>query len=334
MTTTVPTPLAPLVQRFFTERLIRQLGASANTIKSYRDTFKLLLDFAEEGCAKASWDMDVADIDADLVADFLDHLESERGNSAKSRNIRLAAIRSFFGHVAVNEPQVLHHCQKILQLPTKRHQKTTISWLTSDEVTALVAAPDLTTWYGRRDRALLMLATQTGLRVSELTGLRIRDVSLGHGAHVRCRGKGRKDRATPLRSDTVNVVRTWIDERRDVDDAPLFPSNRDGPLSRDAVERLVARHCRTAANACPTLTDKNITPHSLRHTAAMALLQQGVGCTVIALWLGHESVETTQIYLHADLRIKERAMEQTRPIGVKPGRFKPDKGLRDFLNSL
>lgn len=334
MTTTVPTPLAPLVQRFFTERLIRQLGASANTIKSYRDTFKLLLDFAEEGCAKASWDMDVADIDADLVADFLDHLESERGNSAKSRNIRLAAIRSFFGHVAVNEPQVLHHCQKILQLPTKRHQKTTISWLTSDEVTALVAAPDLTTWYGRRDRALLMLATQTGLRVSELTGLRIRDVSLGHGAHVRCRGKGRKDRATPLRSDTVNVVRAWIDERRDVDDAPLFPSNRDGPLSRDAVERLVARHCRTAANACPTLTDKNITPHSLRHTAAMALLQQGVGCTVIALWLGHESVETTQIYLHADLRIKERAMEQTRPIGVKPGRFKPDKGLRDFLNSL
>ena len=288
MTTTVPTPLAPLVQRFFTERLIRQLGASANTIKSYRDTFKLLLDFAEEGCAKASWDMDVADIDADLVADFLDHLESERGNSAKSRNIRLAAIRSFFGHVAVNEPQVLHHCQKILQLPTKRHQKTTISWLTSDEVTALVAAPDLTTWYGRRDRALLMLATQTGLRVSELTGLRIRDVSLGHGAHVRCRGKGRKDRATPLRSDTVNVVRTWIDERRDVDDAPLFPSNRDGPLSRDAVERLVARHCRTAANACPTLTDKNITPHSLRHTAAMALLQQGVGCTVIALWLGHD----------------------------------------------
>lgn len=334
MTTTVPTPLAPLVQRFFTERLIRQLGASANTIKSYRDTFKLLLDFAEEGCAKASWDMDVADIDADLVADFLDHLESERGNSAKSRNIRLAAIRSFFGHVAVNEPQVLHHCQKILQLPTKRHQKTTISWLTSDEVTALVAAPDLTTWYGRRDRALLMLTTQTGLRVSELTGLRIRDVSLGHGAHVRCRGKGRKDRATPLRSDTVNVVRAWIDERRDVDDAPLFPSNRDGPLSRDAVERLVARHCRTAANACPTLTDKNITPHSLRHTAAMALLQQGVGCTVIALWLGHESVETTQIYLHADLRIKERAMEQTRPIGVKPGRFKPDKGLRDFLNSL
>ena len=334
MTTTVPTPLAPLVQRFFTERLIRQLGASANTIKSYRDTFKLLLDFAEEGCAKASWDMDVADIDADLVADFLDHLESERGNSAKSRNIRLAAIRSFFGHVAVNQPQVLHHCQKILQLPTKRHQKTTISWLTSDEVTALVAAPDLTTWYGRRDRALLMLATQTGLRVSELTGLRIRDVSLGHGAHVRCRGKGRKDRATPLRSDTVNVVRTWIDEQKDVDDAPLFPSNRDGPLSRDAVERLVARHCRTAANACPTLTDKNITPHSLRHTAAMALLQQGVGCTVIALWLGHESVETTQIYLHADLRIKERAMEQTRPIGVKPGRFKPDKGLRDFLNSL
>ena len=335
MIATVPTPLAPLVQRFFTERLVSQLGASVNTIKSYRDTFKLLLDFAETRCGKASADMDVADIDADLVASFLDHLESKRSNSVKSRNVRLAAIRSFFSHVAVNEPQVLHHCQKILQLPAKRHRKTTINWLAQDEVKALVAAPVLTTWYGRRDQALLMLATQTGLRVSELTGLRICDVSLGHDAHVRCHGKGRKDRATPLRSDTVKVVKAWIDERGEVEkNAPLFPSNRGGPLSRDAVERLVAKHCCTAARTCPTLQKKKITPHSLRHTAAMALLQQGVGCTVIALWLGHESVETTQIYLHADLRIKERAMKQTRPIGVKNGRFKPDDTLLDFLTAL
>ncbi len=179
-----------------------------------------------------------------------------------------------------------------------------------------------------------MLATQTGLRVSELTGLKIRDVERGRGAHVRCHGKGRKDRATPLRSDTVKVLETWIDEQGNVENAPLFPSNRGGPLSRDAVERIVAKHCRTASKICPTLREKRVTPHSLRHGAAMALLHQGIGCTVIALWLGHESVETTQIYLHADLRIKEKAMEQTRPIGVKPGRFKPDDTLLGFLRSL
>ena len=334
MTGTVPTPLAPLVQKFFTERLISRLGASPNTIASYRDTFRLLLAFAEARCAVESTDMDVSDIDAELVGNFLEHLETERGNSVKSRNVRLAAIRSFFRHVAVNEPQVLHHCQKILQLPTKRHKRSTVNWLTEDEIKALVAAPDLSTWYGRRDRALLMLATQTGLRVSELVGLRIRDVELGRGAHVRCHGKGRKDRATPLRSDTVKVIEAWINEQGNVANAPLFASNRGGPLSRDSVERIVARHCRTASETCPSLGDKKITPHSLRHGAAMALLHQGVGCTVIALWLGHESVETTQIYLHADLRIKEKAMEKTRPIGVEPGRFKPDDTLLGFLKSL
>ena len=334
MTKTVPTPLAPLVQQFFTERLISQLGASENTIASYRDTFLLLLDYVKSRCGRKPTDMDVSDIDADLVGSFLEHLEVERGNSVKSRNIRLAAIRSFFNHVAVNEPQILHHCQKILQLPTKRHKKTTMSWLTEDEIKALVTTPDLTTWYGRRDRALLMLATQTGLRVSELTGLKIRDVERGRGAHVRCHGKGRKDRATPLRSDTVKVLETWINEQGNVENAPLFPSNRGGPLSRDAVERIVAKHCRTASKICPTLREKRVTPHSLRHGAAMTLLHQGIGCTVIALWLGHESVETTQIYLHADLRIKEKAMEQTRPIGVKPGRFKPDDTLLGFLRSL
>ena len=334
MNGTVPTPLAPLVQRFFSERLVVQLGASANTIASYRDTFVLLLGFAEARCAKASTDMDVSDIDADLVADFLNHLETERGNSVKSRNVRLAAIRSFFGHVAVNEPQVLHHCQKILQLPNKRHDKTTVTWLTEDEIKGLVDAPVLATWYGRRDRALLVLAVQTGLRVSELIGLRIRDVELGTGAHVRCRGKGRKERATPLRSDTVKVLRAWSDEQSNVENAPLFPSNRGGPLSRDAVERLVARHCRTASATCSSLKHKKVTPHSLRHSAAMALLREGVGCTVIALWLGHESVETTQIYLHADLRLKEKAMERTRPVGVRSGRFKPDDTLLSFLKSL
>ena len=274
------------------------------------------------------------DIDAELVGNFLEHLETERGNSAKSRNIRLAAIRSFFRHVAVNEPQVMHYCQKILQLPAKRHKRGTVTWLTEDEITALAAAPDIATWYGRRDRALLVLAAQTGLRVSELVGLGIRDVELGRGAHVRCHGKGRKDRATPLRSDTVKVIEAWINEQGNVENTPLFPSNRGGPLSRDAVGCIVARHCRVAAQTCPSLGEKKVTPHSLRHGAAMALLHEGVGCTVIALWLGHESVETTQVYLHADLRIKEKAMEKTRPVGVEPGRFKPDNTLLAFLKSL
>ncbi len=214
MTKTASTPLAPLVQQFFTERLISQFGASANTIASYRDTFRLLLGFAEARCGRKPTDMDISNIDADLVGSFLEHLETERGNSVKSRNVRLAAIRSFFGYVAVNEPQVLHHCQKILQLPAKRHQKTTMSWLTEEEAMALVTTPDLTTWYGRRDRALLMLATQTGLRVSELTGLKIRDIALGREAHVSCHGKGRKNRATPLRSDTVKVLGAWINGMR------------------------------------------------------------------------------------------------------------------------
>ena len=209
-----------------------------------------------------------------------------------------------------------------------------MTWLTEDEIKALAAAPDLSTWYGRRDRALLMLAAQTGLRVSELVGLRIRDVELGRGAHVRCHGKGRKDRATPLRSDTVMVIEAWINEQGNVENAPLFPSNRGGPLSRDAVGCIVARHCRVAAQTCPSLGEKKVTPHSLRHSAAMALLHEGVGCTVIALWLGHESAETTQVYLHADLRIKEKAMEKTRPVGVEPGRFKPDNTLLAFLKSL
>ncbi len=314
MTGTLPTPLAPLVQRFFTKRLAGQLGASANTIASCRDSFRLLVNFAKAQCGKAPEDMDVSDIGIDLVTDFLEHLETERDNSVQSRNLRLAAIQSFFSHVAVNEPQVLHHCQKILQLPGKRHDKANVTWLTEDEIKALAA--------------------QTGLRVSELTGLRIGDVELGTGAHVRCRGKGRKDRATPLRSDTVKILEAWIDERGGPENAPLFPSNRRGPLSRDAVERLVARHCRTASKTCPSLGDKKVTPHSLRHSAAMALLHDGVGCTVIALWLGHESAETTQVYLHADLRIKEKAMERTRPVDVKPGRFKPDDTLLAFPKSL
>lgn len=334
MPETVPTPLAPLVQRFFTERLICQLGASSNTIASYRDTFRLLLNFAVSRRGKQPTDMDISDISADLVGDFLNHLETERGNSVQSRNVRLSAIRSFFRFVAINEPQSLHHCQQVQQLPAKRHQKTAMTWLSEDEITALLDAPDLTTWYGRRDQALLMFAVQTGLRVSELAGLKVKDIHLGSGPYVRCHGKGRKERATPLRIDTVKVLKAWVNELGAAEERPLFPSNRGGPLSRDAVEHIVAKHGNSAAENCPTLRKKRITPHCLRHSSAMALLNQGVRCTVIALWLGHESVETTQIYLHADLQTKQKAMDKTRPVGVRPGRFIPADDLLAFLEAL
>ena len=314
-------PLPIFVQRFFTERLANQLAASANTVASYRDTFRLLLTFATDCLGRQPTDLLVTDIDAELVGRFLDFVETSRGNSARSRNTRLAAIRSFFKYVATNEPELLHHCQRVLALPSKRYQKRMIDYLDREQIEALLAAPDLSTWYGRRDRALLHLCVQTGLRVSELIDVHCGDVVLGTGAHVRCRGKGRKDRSTPLRADTVAVLGAWLDERADAADRPLFVSNRNGRLSRDAVERIVQKYVALASERCPTLKSKHVSPHCLRHTAAMELLHKGVGCTVIALWLGHESVETTQIYLHADLQVKEKAMERTRPVDTPPGRY-------------
>lgn len=329
-------PLPPFVESFFMERLINRLGASRHTVRSYRDTVLLLLAFAEDRLGKDRLDMDVREIDVELVGDFLDHLESGRGNKAQSRNVRLAAIRSLFRHVASKEPLVMRQCQRIVDLPNKRHERGSVCWLTAEETEALVDAPDLDTWYGRRDRALLMLAVQTGLRVSELTGLGIGDVDLGRGPHVRCLGKGRKERATPLRAaDTVKVLRDWIEERGDDDArAPLFPSNRGRALSRDAVERIVKKHSRTAAAACPSIGDKNVSPHVLRHSSAMAMLHEDIDSTIIALILGHESVETTQAYVHADPRLKERALEKTRPVGVTPGRYRPGNSLTALLKSL
>lgn len=327
-------PLPIFVQRFFTERLANQLAASANTVASYRDTFRLLLTFATDRLGRQPTDLLVTDIDADLVGGFLDFVETSRGNSARSRNTRLAAIRSFFKYVAINEPELLHHCQRVLALPSKRHEKRMIDYLDREQIEALLAAPDLSTWYGRRDRALLHLCVQTGIRVSEMIGLRCGDVVLGTGAHVRCRGKGRKDRSTPLRADTAAILGVWLDERADTADRPLFVSNRNGRLSRDAVERIVRKYAALAAERCPTLKGKHVTPHCLRHTAAMELLHNGVGCTVIALWLGHESVETTQIYLHADLQVKEKAMERTRPVDTPPGRYRPSDALLDYLEGL
>ena len=327
-------PLPIYIQRFFTERLLAQLQASPNTVASYRDTFRLLLKHAADHLGRAPTDLQVADIDAEMVGNFLTFAENTRGNGARSRNTRLSAIRSFFKYVAVNEPQLLHHCQRILAMASKRHEKRTIDYLTRTEIEALVAAPDPSTWFGRRDQILMLLSLQTGLRVSELIGLTCGDVVLGTGAHVRCIGKGRKQRSTPLRKDCAEALRTWLAARRISDPDPLFVSNRGGRLSRDAVELIVRKHAMTAAEQCPSLKTKRVTPHVLRHSAAMQLLQNGVDRTVIALWLGHESVETTQMYIHADIQLKERAMAKTSPLGVPAGRYRPNDELLAFLESL
>lgn len=323
-----------LLQGFFTDRLIRQRRASPHTIAAYRHGFRLLLRFAATRLGRESSRLVIADLDAAFLGEFLDHLEAQRGNSARSRNARLAALRAFFAYVALSEPAHALHCQRVLAIPGKRFERGLVEFLHQEQIEALLDAPDKTTWIGRRDRAILLLAVQTGLRVGELTALRREDVTLGTGAHVRCLGKGRKLRCTPLRRDVTSLLEAWLRERPSPPDDPLFPSSRGGRISTDAIERLVAKHVATARKACPSLAGKHITPHTLRHTAAMQLLQGGVDRSVIALWLGHESIETTQIYLHADLRLKEKALAHTSPTQQTPGRFRPDDALLAFLDSL
>jgi integrase/recombinase XerD len=326
--------LPALLQRFFTDRLLGQLGASPHTIAAYRDTFRLLLRFAAGQLGRAPSALRLEDLDAAFLGGFLDHLERERGNSPRTRNNRLGALHAFARYVALTEPAQALHCQQVLAIPTKRYTREPVEFLTEAEMAALVAAPDARSWRGRRDRTLLLVAVQTGLRNSELTGLRCRDVTLGTGAHVRCLGKGRKARCTPLRRDVAGALQAWLAERAGAPDAPLFPSSRGGRLSADALQRLVARHVGTARRTCPTLRDKAVTPHTLRHAAAMALLQRGVDLSVIALWLGHESTETTQIYLHADMRLKEQALGHATPAGRAPDRYRPPDPLIAFLESL
>lgn len=327
--------LPSYLQRFFTERLLSQLHASPNTISSYRDTFRLLLKYTIDNIGIASTNLQVAHIDAQLVSSFLSFSEVERGNSARTRNARLAAIKSFFKYVAVNEPQLLLHCQKVLAIPSKRFEKRIIHFLECKEIDALLAAPDISTWFGKRDRALLLLMIQTGLRISEVISLRVSDIELGTGGYLRCCGKGRKNRVTPLRTDTRSALRLWLDKVKLQSDNPLFISKPGKPLSRDAIERIIRKHVTIASAYCPSLLAKHITPHVLRHTAAMQLLQGGVDLTVIALWLGHESIETTQIYIHADIKLKERAMAKTRSTEeVTIDRYLPDDELLSFLEML
>lgn len=328
--------LPPLMQRFFVERLQAQLDASPHTIASYRDTFRLLLVFTSARLARQPSKLSVEDLDAPLLAAFLGHLERERGSSPKTRNTRLAGIRSFFRFVSYEEPARSLQCQQVLAIPSKRHERRMVEFLTEEETAALVAAPDRSTWIGRRDHAMLLVAVQTGLRNAELRSLRLRDVDLGAGAYVCCLGKGRKERRTPLRSDVVAVLDAWLTEgRRGVEaQEPVFPSTRGRFMSADALQRLVARHVAAAADTCPALAGRTITPHTLRHTAAMDLLRRGVDLTVIALWLGHESTTTTQVYLHADMRLKEQALGYADPSGASPERFRSSDELLAFLDTL
>lgn len=328
------TALAPTLQAFFTTRLGHQRDASPHTIDSYRHAFRLLLTYAKTQTGKDPSDLDLADLDASLVSGFLDHLEHERANRAGSRNTRLAAIHSFFRFASYRHPEHAASIQQVLAIPQKRTQKNPRSFLTEAEMDALLAAPDRSTWIGRRDHALLAVALRTGLRLSELTGLRHQDVHLATGAHLKCLGKGRKRRDTPLDKPTVKLLHAWIREQDGNPQDPLFPSRRGAQLSPDAVQRLVAKHVATAQSNYPSLAAKRITVHTLRHSCAMDLLTNGLDVAVLALWLGHEKLESVNAYLHADLSLKEQALARRPPLNAKPGRYRPNDALLAFLEAL
>jgi integrase/recombinase XerD len=327
--------LAPTLQAFFTQRLIAQRDASPRTVAAYRDTLRLLLRFASEQTGKQPYQLDIADLDAPLIGAFLDHLENDRGNSPRTRNARLAAIHSLYKFASLRHPEHAQTLARVIEIPPKRHKRPLISYLDKQEIKALLAAPDRSTWLGRRDHALLLVMIQTGLRVSELTALRNHDISLSTGAHCRVTGKGRKDRCAMFTPETVAVLRTWCRERKGQPDDPLLPTRRGGPLTPKAVAWLLDKHTATAAAVhCPSLASKRVTPHVLRHTNAMLLRAENVDIHTIALWLGHESTKSTEPYLHADNKLKQRAIELTAPTGTRPGRYRPPDKLMAFLEAL
>jgi site-specific recombinase XerD len=328
------TLIAATLQGFFTDRLVSQSQASPRTIAAYRDAAKLLLTFAHQQTGKTVATLDWSDLDATMITKFLNQLESERHNSIRTRNLRLTAIRSLFTYAALHHPEHALLIQRVLAIPPKRFDKRIVTFLTATEIDALLAAPDLRRWEGRRDRALMTLAVQTGLRVSEIIGLNCGDLTLGVGACVRCEGKGRKQRAVPLAAPVAAVMQAWLAERTGEPDQPLFATRAGRRLSRDAIALRISTHAATAAGHCPTLRGKRLHPHVLRHSCAMNLLHAGVDTTVIALWLGHAGTRSTEPYLHADITIKERALALTTPPNVKPGRYRPPDKLLAFLDSL
>ena len=325
---------ARLLTVFFTQYLMQQRQVSPHTIASYRDTFRLLVAYVHKSLGKPPQELSVADIDPDLIGAFLSHLENGRGNHPRTRNIRLAAIRSFFRIVALHAPEHAALAQRVLAIPSKRWTRRIVDFLSDDEIEALLQAPDQGHWVGRRDHTLLLLAVQTGMRASEIIGLRCADIHCGDGAHLRCHGKGRKERCIPLRRDSVAALDAWLMECGDEPDAPVFRNQRGRPLRHESLEYLLARNVEIARTACPSLRKKRISPHTLRHTAAMTLLRNGVDRATIALWLGHESVQTTYIYLHADLELKEQAMARTTPSGTTMRKYQPEDAVLSFLSSL
>jgi site-specific recombinase XerD len=327
-------PIAPTVQSFFGERLAKQRQASPATITAYRNTFRLLLRFTHDRSGKAPSALDWDDLGPEVISAFLDHLEADQDNSARTRNARLAAVRSLYRYAALRHPEHAELIGQVLAIPPKRFDMAIVSFLEPDEVDALLAAPNQGRWEGRRDRALLVPAVQTGLRLSELTGITRGDVELGTGAHVRCRGKGRKQRCVPLTPTTVTILRIWLRERGGLRDDPVFSTRTGRRLSDDAVEKLLAKHKTVAGRRCHSLASKTLTPHGLRHTCAMTLLRAGVDTAVIALWLGHADIRSTNPYLHADMTIKERALARITSATSKPGRYRPPDDLLAFLDSL
>jgi len=323
-----------LCQSFFSKRLITQRKASPHTVSAYAQTFRLLMAYAEKRLRTPPSMLSLAQLDVSFVAEFLDSLESSRANGARSRNARLASLRSFYHYAALEAPQHASLIQRVLAIPYKRLTRRLVNYLTRPEVEAVLASVDKSTWTGRRNHAMLLVAMQTGLRLSEITGLRQRDVVLDRGAHVRCEGKGRKERCTPLAKPTVAVVKAWINEQGDDESRFLFPSSRGGRLSADAVQHALTKHVAAACSTCPSLTKKHVTPHVLRHTAAMELFQAGVDRSLIAIWLGHESLDTTQIYLDANLQLKEAVLNRVNPVRSKPGRYRPDDRLMAYLKAL
>lgn len=328
------TALAPTLQAYFIDRLIGQRSASPNTIAAYRHTLRLLLRFASERIGTPPSELDIRDLDAPLIAAFLDYLEQERRNQATTRNNRLAAIHSLFAYLALNHPEHAASIARVLAIPPRRTERNLLTYLTEPEVDALLAACDQVTWTGRRDHAMLALTIQTGLRISELISLDCRDLTLGTGANVHTVGKGRKERRTPLIPVTRAILKAWLHERAGAPIDPLFPTNTGKRLSRDAIERRLAIRLKTAGSSCPSINTKHITMHTLRHTAAMRLLLAGNDITVIALWLGHEQITTTQIYLHADMTHKQQAIDRVRPLAARPGRYRPPDTLLAFLDAL
>jgi len=321
--------LAPSLQAFFTDRLIGQRSASPNTIDAYKTTFRLLLGFASERTETTPSTLDIADLDASLVAAFLD-----RHNGTATRNNRLAAIHSLFAYLALHHPEHGGTIQRVLAIPTKRTQRNLLTYLTEPEVDALLQACDQNTWTGRRDHAMFALTIQTGLRISELAGLTCQDVTLTTGANVHTIGKGRKERRTPLVPTTKAILKTWLTERAGVPSDPLFPTTTGKHPSRDAIERRIARTVAIAGERCPSIQAKRVTMHTLRHTAAMRLLLAGNDITVIALWLGHEQISTTNIYLHADMTQKQKAIDRVGPTTTSQRRYQAPDTLLAFLEHL